>query len=208
MIHIGIASARIIVFTRYPEPGKTKTRLIPLLGARGAATLQCKLTEQVVSLVKRFSRSRNVTMEIRYNGGSVDLMSQWLGDDLLYRKQLGGDLGARMYQAFQEAFAEGCARVIVVGSDILGFSESILQDALDCLAEHDLVLGPANDGGYYLLGLRASQPELFREISWGSAEVLRETTELASQLGLSLGFVKALDDVDRPEDIQKLNLYE
>ncbi|MGO8878002.1 MAG: TIGR04282 family arsenosugar biosynthesis glycosyltransferase [Desulfomonilaceae bacterium] len=207
MMHTGIVSARIIVFTRYPEPGRTKTRLIPLLGAKGAATLQGKLTEQVVSVVKRFSRSCNVSMEIRYNGGCVDLMSQWLGDDLLYRRQTGVGLGAKMYQAFQDAFEEGCARVVVIGADILGISESILGGALDCLAEHDLVLGPANDGGYYLLGLRAPQPELFREISWGSGEVLRETVELAREFGLSLGFVKALDDVDRPDDIHKFNLY-
>ena len=199
---------RIIVFGRYPEPGRTKTLLIPLLGAKEAATLQRKLTEQVVSIVKLFSRSCNVSIEIRYDGGCADLMSQWLGADLLYREQAGVGLGAKMYQAFQDAFEEGCTRVILVGTDILGMSEQVLEGALDCLAEHDLVLGPANDGGYYLLGLRAPQPELFQEISWGSREVLRETVELASQLGLSLGFVKALDDVDRPEDIQKLNLHE
>jgi uncharacterized protein len=199
--------SKIIVFTRYPRPGKTKTRLIPLLGGKGAATLQRKLTERVVTVVKHFSESCNVPIEIRYHGGSAVLMSRWLGNDLVYRRQEGVGLGRKMHRAFQEAFEDGCAGVILVGADVLGISVPILEASLDLLASHDLVLGPANDGGYYLLGLREPRPEIFENISWGSSDVLTETVERAGKLGLDVGFVQALDDVDRPEDFLKLNLH-
>jgi hypothetical protein len=201
-------SSHIIVFTRYPVPGMAKTRLIPLLGAERAATLQAQLTEQVVTIVKHFSESCNVPIEIRYDGGSELLMSQWLGSDLVYRRQKGVGLGVKMHRAFQEAFEEGCARVIVVGADVLGLNKPILQASVDLLDDHDLVLGPANDGGYYLLGLREPQPAIFENISWGSSNVLTETVERAGELDLNVGFVQTLDDVDRPEDILKLNLHE
>lgn len=200
--------SKIIVFTRYPSPGKTKTRLIPLLGAKGAATLQARLTEQVVAMVKHFSVSCSVPMEIRYNGGSTVLMSQWLGKHLVYRRQKGVGLGVKMRRTFEESFEEGFARVILVGTDVVGMSVPILETSLYLLDDHDLVIGPANDGGYYLLGLRAPQPELFRAISWGSGNVLTETLGRAGKLGLHVGFVQALNDVDRPEDILKLPPHE
>ncbi|MGC8660530.1 MAG: TIGR04282 family arsenosugar biosynthesis glycosyltransferase [Desulfomonilaceae bacterium] len=203
---IQMMSSRIIVFTKYPNPGATKTRLIQLLGAQGSATLHARLTEEVVTVVRLFSETCNVPMEIRYYGGSPALMSQWLGDDLAYRTQEGIDIGMKMHVAFQEAFEEGCTRVVLLGTDIFGMSVAILKASLDLLNDHDLVLGPANDGGYYLVGLREPRPEIFENISWGSGNVLTETLQSARAIGLNIQFVQALDDVDRPEDIAKLNL--
>jgi len=104
---------QLIVFTRFPMPGKTKTRLIPHLGADGAARLQREMTEHTV----RQARKTGAKIEIRYTGGSAGQMCNWLGKDLHYAEQGGGDLGERMAHAFEEAFAGGAERVVLVGSD-------------------------------------------------------------------------------------------
>ena len=201
-------SSRIIVFTRYPIPGRTKTRLIPTLGAKGAADLQRHLTEQVVETVRQCSQSCGVQVEIRFNGGSATLMSRWLGTNLVYRRQEGRDLGEKMFNSFQQAFAEGSLKVILIGADIPDLTVTILEASLDLLDENDVVLGPANDGGYYLLGLREPTPSIFQNISWGSSRVLAETSQRAYGLGLKLGFVKTLDDVDSPQDILKMGCHD
>jgi len=147
-------------------------------------------------------------VEIRFNGGSATLMSRWLGTNLVYRRQEGRDLGEKMFNSFQQAFAEGSLKVILIGADIPDLTVTILEASLDLLDENDVVLGPANDGGYYLLGLREPTPSIFQNISWGSSRVLAETSQRAYGLGLKLGFVKTLDDVDSPQDILKMGCHD
>jgi uncharacterized protein len=195
--------SKVIIFTRYPEPGKTKTRLITALGPDGAARLYRQMAEHTVGTARNLTRARNVSLEVRYEGASKDLMSSWLGHDLDYREQTGNDLGDRMWWAFQDAFDDGLTRVVVVGCDCPGINVDILDAALEQLANWDLVLGPANDGGYYLIGLRKPCQELFRSIAWGSDRVLDQTLGIARCRQLSVFFVSALNDVDRPEDLLK-----
>jgi rSAM/selenodomain-associated transferase 2/rSAM/selenodomain-associated transferase 1 len=192
---------RIIVFTRYPEPGETKTRLIPLLGPDGAARLHRRLAERVLDSARFIAKHREVSVEVRYEGGSREAMEQWLNGDCFLREQPGGDLGYRMWQTFQEAFESGHGRVVMVGTDIPGLSSAILENALDRLHDADVVLGPARDGGYYLMGLRKPSRELFTEMPWGTETVLETTVRAASRLGLSVAFVQPLQDIDRPEDL-------
>jgi len=106
-------SEKLIIFTRFPVPGEAKTRLIPALGAEGAADLQREMTEHTV----RQARKTGAEIEIRYTGGSQQQMLDWLGDDLQYADQGGGDLGERMTRAFQEHFDSGAQRVVIIGSD-------------------------------------------------------------------------------------------
>jgi uncharacterized protein len=200
----GGMDSKIIIFTRYPEPGKTKTRLISALGPDGAATLYRRMAEHTVGVARELAQIRGVSLEVRYHGATKDLMSSWLGDDLDYREQTGHDLGARMSRAFEDAFDDGFTRVIIVGCDCPGISIGILDTALERLTEWDLVLGPANDGGYYLIGLREPHSELFRNVAWGTDRVLDQTVGIAHYLQLSVIFVSALDDVDRPQDLLKL----
>ena len=196
------SSERLILFTRYPEPGKTKTRLIPVLGSHGAADLQKQMTEHVLARTDDFVSDRRVDMEVRYEGGNRGLMEEWLGSHLSYRSQGRGDIGARMAQAFSQSFTQGKTRVVIVGSDCPGINEVTVTTAFDLLGQFDLVLGPANDGGYYLIGLRREESKLFEGIPWGKAEVGAKTIEIANQLGLSWVTVDPLDDVDRAEDIE------
>lgn len=197
---------RLIIFTRYPEPGKTKTRLIPALGAEGAAVLQRQMTEHTLFQAKKLQDS--VSVEVRYTGSDRDRMQDWLGADLLYQLQGTGDLGDRMCQAFQDAFDAGMEQVVIVGIDCPDLDATQISKAIAALYDNDLVLGPATDGGYYLIGLSRLIPQLFVGITWGTAEVLQQTLEVARSLVLSLILLTPLDDVDRPEDLfiwEKLN---
>ncbi len=195
---------RIIVFARYPEPGRTKTRLIPAIGAEKAAALQRFLAEHVMSVIKTWVARRPVSVEIRYEGTEETRMTEWLGSGFIYNVQRGADIGEKMHNAFEDAFNEQFEHVIIVGTDLPFLNSEILESALNFLNTYDLVLGPANDGGYYLVGLKAAQSELFRNIPWGTDGVLDRTVHAALLLGMTLAFVQALDDVDRPEDLQHL----
>jgi rSAM/selenodomain-associated transferase 2/rSAM/selenodomain-associated transferase 1 len=192
---------RLLVFSRYPEPGKTKTRLASVLGMEGAARLQREMAEHALSRARALAAGRPAGLEVHYEGGSPEQIAEWLGPGLVYRPQAGGDLGARMEYAFAEAFRTGAKRVVLVGTDCPGISTPILRSALDLLGLFDLVLGPARDGGYYLIGLRQQVPELFRDVPWGTATVAARTLEAAAKLGLRAVTVDSLVDVDRPGDL-------
>jgi rSAM/selenodomain-associated transferase 2/rSAM/selenodomain-associated transferase 1 len=191
----------VIVFTRYPEAGKTKTRLIPDLGAEGAANLQRDMAKHAIGRVRELAKTRTISVEVRYEGGNSILMRQWLGSDILFHEQDGADLGERMLTAFLDAFHDGAERALLMGTDCPGVTAQILEKAFQELERSDLVLGPAADGGYYLIGLRKAYPELFVNVPWGTKEVLKHTLEIARLQGLSAGFVDRLSDVDRPEDL-------
>ena len=192
---------RLIIFTRYPEPGKTKTRLIPALGAERAAILQRRMTEHTLAQAQLLQANSAIALEVRFTGGNGSLMRSWLGPDLAYRSQGGGDLGQRMAQAFQSAFRAGMQRVVIVGIDCPDLDPVILGKAFQELQQHDLVLGPATDGGYYLIGLRRFVPQLFQDITWSSDRVWQQTIAIAQQHNLSVGSLPPLEDIDRPEDL-------
>jgi hypothetical protein len=196
----------LIVFTRYPEPGTTKTRLIPLLGAEGAADLQRKMTEHVLLQVKRLSTHRELSVEIRYEGGDKHLMQTWLGQDFEYRPQGSGDLGERMKRSFEDAFGIGATTVVIIGTDIPEITEGIIQKAFSALQQKNVALGPAKDGGYYLIGLQKNSlshaiPDLFNGINWGAGDVLEKTIKIAKHSGLSFTLLDVLQDIDHPEDL-------
>ena len=191
----------LIIFTRYPEPGKTKTRLIPSLGPDGAAGLQRRMTEHTLTRVREFQGYRPVSVEVRYEGGNQHLIEQWLGVDIPSRPQGNGDLGQRMARAFHEAFQAGMGRVVLVGTDIPHITPRILHGAFESLRSTDVVLGPARDGGYYLIGMRRASPQLFVDLPWGTEKVMKRTKRISHDLGLSVVLLDTLEDVDRPEDL-------
>ncbi len=196
------AERRLILFTRYPEPGRTKTRLIPALGARGAADLQRRMTERAVEMAQRLSRCMPVSLEVRFSGSGPHRMQQWLGRDLPCLPQQGDDLGQRMAGALGDALADGARRAVLIGTDVPGLDAALLASAFERLADYDVVLGPARDGGYYLVGLRRPAPGLFQGIPWGTGRVLQHTLHAARTLGLSHTLLDELQDVDTPEDLE------
>ncbi|ARV62233.1 hypothetical protein BZZ01_29630 [Nostocales cyanobacterium HT-58-2] len=195
------AKEHLIIFTRYPEPGKTKTRLIPALGTESAANLQRQMTEYTLSQVKQLQKIAPISFEVRFAGGSLQLMQDWLGDEIIYKPQGDGDLGSRMTQSFFNAFQWGAQKVITIGTDCPDVNAQTLAEAFEQLQQYELVLGPAADGGYYLIGLQRLVPELFINIDWGTSQVFEQTMNIAQKLNLSLADLPELADIDRPEDL-------
>ncbi len=201
-----ISKERLIIFTRYPETGTTKTRLIPLLGAEGAADLQRQMTEHTLSRMMGLTASNGLTIEVRYDGGNEHLMRRWLGSEFEYASQGDGNLGERMQRAFEDAFKSKATAVVIIGTDIPDLTAVDVTSAFSVLKQKKMALGPAKDGGYYLIGLQknafsSAVGELFTGITWGEQDVLKKTLNISSHLGLSYSLLKEKDDVDRPEDI-------
>jgi uncharacterized protein len=191
----------LIIFTRYPEPGKTKTRLIPALGENGAAQLHRRMAEHTLEQ----ARSLTCAIEIWYVGGTKELMQDWLGTDLCYREQPTGDLGDRMCGAFRSAFEQGYQSVMIIGTDCPGITTAILAQGFAELQNLVVAIGPAIDGGYYLIGLQRLVPELFQGITWSTSTVFSETVAIADKLQLPTYSLPSLSDIDLPNDLQYLN---
>lgn len=196
---------QLIIFTRYPEPGKTKTRLIPALGAEGAANLQRQMTETTLTKANKLFNFISLSVEVRFVGGDLQLMKNWLGSDLKYQEQGMGDLGERMKRAFQSSFNGGMKSVVIIGIDCPSLTSEIILQAFAKLTQSDVIIGPATDGGYYLIGLRKITPELFQGINWGTSEVLLKTVAIAQSLKLVISYLPQLSDIDRPEDLENLH---
>ncbi|MDF5720593.1 MAG: TIGR04282 family arsenosugar biosynthesis glycosyltransferase [Rhizonema sp. PD37] len=195
-----IEKQHLIIFTRYPEAGKTKTRMIPALGTKGAADLHRQMTEHTLTQVKQL-QSNAISFEVRFAGGDLQLMQGWLGSDSIYQSQGDGDLGQRMARSLFSAFQSGAEQAVIIGTDCPDVNADILAEAFAKLHHYNLVLGPAMDGGYYLVGLQYPIPELFIDIDWGTAKVLQQTVEVAENLNLSVAYLPYLADIDRPEDL-------
>jgi uncharacterized protein len=197
---------KLLIFTRYPEPGTTKTRLIPVLGKEGAANLHRLMANKTIARALSLENSGRLSVEIYYADGSQKLMQDWLGPDFIYHNQGQGDLGTRMAAAFQNSFDSGIDKVAIIGTDCPDLKAEIIAKAFDELDRSDLVLGPAKDGGYYLIGLCRSLPELFSGINWGTDEVLAQTRTIAQKLELNIAELPTLTDIDRPEDLFDLDM--
>lgn len=191
----------LLLFTRYPEPGRTKTRLIPRLGPAGAAALQRHMTEYVLAQVLDAAQHLPLAIEVHFAGDRRSPVRDWLGDRPSYYPQAEGDLGDRLIAAFSHSMALGRPGAIAIGSDCPALGAAHLSAALEALQRADMVIGPATDGGYYLIGLRQLDPALFREIAWGTDRVLAQTLAAATALGLTVELLTPLTDIDRPEDL-------
>jgi uncharacterized protein len=191
----------LIIFTRYPEPGKVKTRLIPALGAGGAALLHQQMTEHTIKQARALQQLISVTIEVWFTGGNQVLMQDWLGEDLTFQEQPLGDLGDRMSLAVQKACDQGYTAVVIIGTDCLDLSVTLLEQSFQMLKSNILTIGPATDGGYYLIGLQRSFPALFTGINWSTDTVLRETLKIAEDLQLKPTLLPCLHDTDIPEDL-------
>lgn len=189
------------MFARIAEPGACKTRLIPALGAEGAAALQQELTRRALEMAGRLAGGRGVEVEVRYAGADPDRLPWPAGLKRWCRTQVGEGLGERLREAVGGAFVEGARRVVVIGTDCPELDDTRLAQAFDALATKDAVVGPAADGGYYLLGLSADCPEVFERIDWGSDQVGRQTRERLHGQGRRVERLGELSDVDHPEDL-------
>jgi rSAM/selenodomain-associated transferase 2/rSAM/selenodomain-associated transferase 1 len=193
---------RLIIFGRYPVPGKTKTRLIPLLGETRAADFQRYLTEKTLKTAKAFACHQDIDVGVCFDSGDKRKMRQWLGKGVMLHRQEQGDLGERMHHAFSDAFRTGCKRIVLIGTDIPELTVNHLSRAFDALIEHDLVLGPSTDGGYWLIGLKRLA-SVFGGIDWGAAVVFEQTLALAQNESLKVETLDHLTDIDTGKELKK-----
>lgn len=194
----------IIIFTRYPEIGKTKTRLIPAIGAEKATQLHQLMTEKTLNTVDKLRAKLEINIDIYFNGGNYNLMKNWLGNNYNYYPQQEGNLGEKMFSAFADNFQRGAKQVVIIGVDCPHLNSDILENAFLGLNNHDLVIGQALDGGYYLLGLNHIEKALFININWGTNKVFNQTMNMVKRLNLSNYKLPELRDIDRPEDLKFL----
>jgi rSAM/selenodomain-associated transferase 1 len=193
----------LIMFVKYPTPGQVKSRLAAALGNREAALVYKFIAERLFCAVAPLSKAAGYAMAIAYAPADAgeDIRS-WLGPGMQLMPQSGEDLGERMRNAFSEGFDRGYTKIIMFGSDCPAVTSDLINEALHKLDSHDAVIGPATDGGYYLIGLRRSAPELFTGIDWSTELVLRQTIERCNAAGLRYMLLPELRDIDRMEDLE------
>lgn len=189
----------VAIFARAPSPGRAKTRLIPLLGARGAADFQAALLADTVRKVSTLTGP--ISRYIFISGHAFPINSTLANYTL--EQQRGRDLGERLGGAFRQLLQRHRA-AIVIGTDSPLLPSRILCQAVSELRSCDAVLGPCPDGGYYLIGLRRMSPGLFRGVRWGTAHAFRDSLGNILRQGISCSILDPVADIDRPEDFRRL----
>ena len=194
--------ARILIFARAPRPGRVKTRLIPVLGGQGACAFHAACLRHTL---ERLGRRPPAPLELWVTDTSDPLLGSLAGrHGCGLRRQQGDDLGQRMWHAAREALGRA-SRVVLVGTDVPLLDSAYLETALQRLEEGaEVVMGPAEDGGYVLLGLGQAWPELFDAMPWGSDKVAERTRQRCRRSGLRLEELPLLWDIDRPQDLWRL----
>jgi uncharacterized protein len=189
-------SGLLIVFVKAPRPGSVKTRLAATIGAEAACEAYLHMVEALWTQIRSL---RNVQLRFSPEGAEPEVQ-RWLQPEWTMALQGDGDLGVRLTTAFADAFAAGAQRVAIIGSDCPYVTVDDIEQAWKALGDHDVVLGPARDGGYWLVALRQLYPDLFREIDWGTADVLKRTVDRARALNLRVHLRRELSDIDTADD--------
>ena len=188
----------LIVFTRNPELGKCKTRLAKTVGDQSALDIYKYLLQHTADVAKQVEANRYVFYSV-----AIKLDDIWSAAHFSKKLQKGNDLGERMHNAFDQLLRSGYEKVIIIGSDLLDLDNTIIEDAIKTLDNHDVVLGPAEDGGYYLLGMKKLHPALFKNKAWGT-ETVREDT-LVDLKNKTVSLLKPLNDIDTFDDMKHYN---
>ena len=200
-----LQSVQIAIMAKAPIPGLAKTRLIPALGASGAARLQRRLTRMTVACALD-AQLGDVTIWCAPDSEHRFFRALRRTTSVTLLDQYSGDLGARMHTAFRLQCAQG--PVLVIGTDCPVLRPAHLREAARALlAGDDAVFYPAEDGGYVLVGLRAPQPTLFTDLAWSTSRVMSDTRARALAQGLRVRECETLWDVDLPEQLERLNKF-
>lgn len=193
----------ILLFVKAPIPSGVKSRLAATIGHEAAL---CLYKNFVLDILETLNRSRYPCRICYYPPDAGGMVADWLGPGYQYEPQEGGDLGERMEHAFRKAFSDGRDSGVLIGSDIPDLPECVLDEAINAVQKRDIAVGPAADGGYYVIGLTKNSipPDLFRGIAWGSTTVYQETVKAALRAGLSVYELPVWRDVDTIDDLQDL----
>lgn len=190
----------LIIFIKNPVKGKVKTRLAATIGDDMALEIYQKLIRHTLNIVEHIAADKFI-----FFSDSIDETIRYVNTPVYKEVQSGNDLGEKMNNAFMQLFKGGYKRVVIVGTDCPGITANILEKAFDEFNNSDVVIGPATDGGYYLLGLKEMHNHLFEKIAWSTSAVLHSTIERCSANKLSYYLLSALSDVDKEEDLVHLD---
>ena len=185
----------LLIFTRNPVLGKCKTRLAKTIGDGAALNIYIHLLRHTSEVTSRIS---GIDKRV-YFSDAIGSADSWNPNQFSHHLQKGSDLGIRMKHAFEEAFEDGYNKVVIIGSDLPDLSSSLIYEAFDGLNNHEAVLGPASDGGYYLLGLKKIIPSVFTAKEWGTHSVLNATLENLASVSTLL--LEEKNDIDHFEDL-------
>ncbi|APG65270.1 glycosyltransferase [Tenacibaculum todarodis] len=185
----------LLIFTRNPELGKAKTRLAKSVGDETALEIYKFLLNKTKEITQNLTCDKAVYYSVKIRDNDI-----WSSSIYQKHQQFGEDLGFRMQNAFKNSFEAGYQKVMIVGSDLYDLTPTIIEDAFSKLNTNDVVLGPAEDGGYYLLGMKTLQPNIFENKTWGTSTVRAETLIDLEKVNVHL--LQELNDVDVIEDIE------
>ena len=201
IFHFPTSKNALLIFTRNPELGKCKTRLAATIGDESALEIYKFLVQHTANVAKDVNADKFVYY-------SEKLRENDIWDPAVFRKKLqhGEDLGIRMEHAFAEIFALGYERAIIIGSDLYDITSQDINKAFAQLMTHNFVIGPAEDGGYYLLGMKTIHPEIFKDKAWGTETVLKAT--LADLANNDVAVLRPTTAVDYYEDIKDVDAFQ
>ncbi|MGM0477835.1 MAG: TIGR04282 family arsenosugar biosynthesis glycosyltransferase [Bacteroidota bacterium] len=189
---------QLLIFTKNPEPGKCKTRLAATIGNEAALNVYLQLLDHTVRFTERVNADRCV-----YYSNTIHKDDRWSDAYFDKKQQIKGDLGQKMVAAFKDSFDQGYKRVVIIGSDCAEINEEDIHAAFTALATNDVVIGPALDGGYYLLGMRQFIPALFQDKSWSTPHLINETIATIKKHALSFSLLQEKSDIDYEEDLYR-----
>ncbi|NTW83576.1 MAG: glycosyltransferase [Chlorobiaceae bacterium] len=192
----------LVIFSKNPVSGQVKTRLARSIGNEKALDVYEILrqhTEQVTALT--------MARRVVFYSGFIPVSDLFLREGTEAKLQQGCDLGERMHNAICEMLESGSGKVVLIGTDCPDLNTVIIEDAFSALENHDTVIGPAKDGGFYLIGLKKSCPGLFLQRTWSTCSVLRETIETLEKKGMSYMLLPELRDIDTFEDLKQSRLW-
>lgn len=191
---------RVLIFVKEPLPGQVKTRLAAEIGADAACLVYRRCVERTLERLSGLREAITLCVE---PAEAMGRLQAWLGSEWPARPQRGAGLGARLADATDRAFTEGAHRVVVLGSDSPWIDQPLVEQAFSSLEQADVVLGPAEDGGYYLVGLARPTPGLFEGVAWSTGRVLDQTLANACTLGRSVSRLPMGYDIDRLMDLRR-----
>lgn len=193
----------LIIFLKYPEIGKVKTRLAKDFNEVVATEFYRHCVEKIINELKENIRLEASIYLFCSEDRNIPNIKNWLGNDLKYKAQAGKDLGERMKNAFIEVFMLGYQQAIIIGTDIPDLNSEIIINAFKLLNNFDSVVGPSKDGGYYLLGIKKNHPEIFDGLNWSTGEVLSETIKKLNSKKISNTLLQELIDVDTAKNLNE-----
>jgi uncharacterized protein len=195
----------LLIFVKAPKKGTVKTRLANAIGEEHACALYRCFVEDLLEMVDKTMEKDSSTVKICFHPPQSEKdIVHWLGSGRGYWPQCGQDLGERMINAFRRGFAEGFTHIVLIGSDIPSLQGHIIRKGFARLKSQDAVIGPASDGGYYLLGFRSGtfHPEALQGISWSTAQVFSQTMRILTERKLRVSVLPPCSDIDTYEALK------